>query len=105
MPNQNYPQLSPEEKRRKQTIRNWKRMQKELVESYKFATKCAGIRYVPSYTPKTVHSQRVPSLPQNYAYTATCKTLVNLFHSDDEVWNNLDNSKQIAEQSALFCLE
>ena len=35
-----YAPLTREQKRRKQEIRNWKRMQKELVDSYKVAKVC-----------------------------------------------------------------
>ena len=47
MPNTNYPQLTQEQKRRKQAIRNWKNAQKQLVESYDFAKECARIPHLP----------------------------------------------------------
>lgn len=102
MPSIDYPQLTREEKRRKQAIRNWKRQQKELVESYDFARKCAGIRYVPvEKTPKL--SGETQGLSKNIQYTY--RTLVDLFHTDDAYWKSLDESKMTAEKSALSCLE
>ncbi len=97
MPSIDYPQLTREEKRRKQAIRNWKRQQKELVEYYDFARTCAGIRYVP------VEKTYTPKLEQNIQYTY--KTLVDLFHTDDAYWKSLDESKMTSEKSALSCLE
>jgi hypothetical protein len=88
MPNTNYPQLTQEQKRRKQAIRNWKNAQKQLVESYDFAKECA----------------RIPHLPKDYQYTNICKTLVDLFHTDDKYWNDLDATKILAEKTAEFCL-
>ena len=39
----NYPVLTQEQKRRKQSIRNWRKMQKQLVEYYIFAKKCQRV--------------------------------------------------------------
>ncbi len=38
-----YAELTPEQKRRKQAIRNWRKLQKELVEYCKFATICQHV--------------------------------------------------------------
>ena len=40
MTNPYYPILTPEQKRRKQQIRNWKRQQQELLDAYEFAVTC-----------------------------------------------------------------
>ena len=45
MPNQNYPTLTAEQKRRKQAIRNWKREQAKLEgEYYTSALECSKLQ-------------------------------------------------------------
>jgi hypothetical protein len=50
MPNPNYPILTREQKRRKQSIRNWKREQAKLEdEYYNFALKCSELQKTDSF--------------------------------------------------------
>ena len=81
MPNQNYPVLTPEQKTRKQAIRNWKREQAKLDgEYYNFAVECSDV-YIQQ---KRIEEERNVDKEMEVAYNNLAYSLKDIFQEHDK---------------------
>ena len=90
--NSRYPPLTAEQKRRKQAIRNWKKEQQELLDSYEFALSCKN---------KTIEDkiQRINRIIDKKMIT----TYNNLCYSLKDIFREHDNQDTIKYNSEVLC--
>ena len=90
--NPRYIPLTAEQKRRKQEIRNWKRSQQELLDSYEFALSCKN----QTIQDRTQRINRIIDKKMTTTYNNLCYSLKDIFTEHD-------NQDTIKYNSEVLC--
>ena len=90
--NPRYIPLTVEQKRRKQEIRNWKRSQQELLDSYEFALSCKN----QTIQDRTQRINRIIDKKMTTTYN-------NLSYSLKDIFTEHDNQDTIKYNSEVLC--